>query len=268
MKKFDITEYLIKTEKITNTVSGFKFLLISDLHSNDYGINLHEVIDVIKRENPDAILLAGDIINRKISDNVITIIKFISAIARRYKIFYALGNHEYKIKMNQEDYGNFYQEYKNVLIDAGVTFLEDETVVLSKNNDKISISGLEIDSAFYSKLPPVMGDGLVDKHLGNLETDMFKLLIAHNPDYFEQYAGWGADLVVSGHMHGGTVRIPKLGGVMGTNLEILPKYDAGGYRIGNSRMIVSRGLGAHTIPIRINNRPEMVVVKILAKNSL
>ena len=268
MRKFDITEYLIKTEKITNIGVGFKFLIISDLHSNDYGINLHEVIGAIRREQPDAILLAGDIINRKISENVITIIKFISAIARRYKVFYALGNHEYTLKMNVEQYGNFYQEYKKMLSDAGVVFLEDETIILKKNEEQIAISGLEIDKVFYSKIPPVMGKGLVDKHLGNVETDIFKLLIAHNPDYFEQYASWGADLVVSGHLHGGTVRIPKVGGIMGTNLEILPKYDAGGYRIDNSRMIVSRGLGAHTIPIRINNRPEMGVVKILAKNSL
>ncbi len=267
MRKFDITEYLIRTGKITDNVNGFKFLLISDLHSNDYGINLHEIVDVIKKEQPDAILLAGDIINRKISDKVLTIIKFISAVARRYKVYYALGNHEYNLKINEEEYGNFYQEYRNVLADAGVVFLEDDTVFIEKNNDKIAISGVEIDSVFYRKIPPVMGSGLMDKHLGNADTDVFQILMAHNPDYFEEYAGWGADLVVSGHLHGGTIRIPKLGGIMGTNFEVLPKYDAGCYRIGSSRMIVSRGLGAHTIPVRINNKPELVIIKILAKNS-
>ncbi len=266
MRKFDTTEYLIRTGKITNKAEGFKFILISDLHSNDYGVNLHEIIDVIKKEQPDAILLAGDIINRKVSDNALTIIKFLSALAKRYKVYYALGNHEYTLKRNVEEFGNFYEEYKRVLTEAGVIFLEDEGIVIEKNNDRLKITGVEIDSAFYGSIPPVMGSGLMDKHLGNADTDIFNLLIAHNPVYFERYAAWGADLVLSGHLHGGTVRIPKLGGVMGTNLEILPKYDSGNYRIGKSRMIVSRGLGTHTIPVRINNKPELAVIKILAKN--
>ena len=92
-------------------------------------------------------------------------------------------------------------------------------------------------------------------------------MLAHNPAYFEAYASWGADLTLSGHVHGGIMRLPWLGGVLSTSLTLFPKYDGGEFRLGEKRMIVSRGLGSHTIPIRIFNPAELVAVELAPKGT-
>ena len=265
MKKFDVSEYFIRTDKIPSSAKGLRFIMISDLHSNEYEINLHKVNEVIRKNNPDAILLAGDIISRKLNPNVPVIVSFLTTLAKHYPVYYALGNHEYKLKRFKDEYGDFYNIYKETLEDAGIIFLEDESAIFDKNDYSVVISGVQIDLAYYRHNAPVMGSGLMDMHMGCPDKSMYQILLAHNPDYFEQYEQWGADLVLSGHVHGGTVRLPLIGGVIGTNMKFFPKYADGIHRIRKSRMIVSRGLGTHTIRIRINNRPELVIVNILPK---
>ncbi len=98
------------------------------------------------------------------------------------------------------------------------------------------------------------------KILGEPRTDACQILIAHNPLYFEEYAAWGADVVVSGHVHGGIMRLPVLGGVLSPNLSLFPKYDGGRFELGRAVMILSRGIGTHTIPLRIFNPAELVVL--------
>ena len=100
------------------------------------------------------------------------------------------------------------------------------------------------------------------KLLGTPDREKFQLLIAHNPVYFDAYADWGADLVVSGHVHGGIMRLPFLGGVLSPSLTLFPKYDGGMFREHGSTMILSRGLSSHTIPIRIFNPGELIVIEL------
>ena len=102
----------------------------------------------------------------------------------------------------------------------------------------------------------------LDELLPEQRTDCFQILLAHNPDYFPEYAAWGADLVLSGHLHGGVARLPLLGGVVSPRLHFFPRYDGGKFTHGNSVMIVSRGLGMHTIPFRFNNPGELVEITI------
>ena len=96
--------------------------------------------------------------------------------------------------------------------------------------------------------------------LGEPAEGAYRILLAHNPDYFSAYAQWGADLTLSGHLHGGMVRLPKIGGLISPNWTLFPKYDHGLYTIEEKKMIVSAGLGSHTIKLRINNPPELVVL--------
>ncbi|MCM1308204.1 MAG: metallophosphoesterase [Butyrivibrio sp.] len=269
MKKTELTEYTVETEKFSEGFSGFKFALLSDLHSNCYKTDLHGLNRAIRAEMPDAVLIAGDMFNAHIKDKPQEVIAYLSALAGHYPVFFALGNHEYRMKIYTDIFGERYYDIRERLTKAGVVFLEDETVTLEKENERLMLSGLEIDMCFYKKTGgPKMGGGLADKHLGVPDTRFYNLLLAHNPDYFHRYAKWGADLTLAGHLHGGIVRIPRVGGVVSTTGFILPKYDSGMYYYKNSLMLVSRGLGAHTLPIRINNRPELVMLKILAKNGL
>ena len=136
-------------------------------------------------------------------------------------------------------------------------------------NEKISlpaanmdIYGLEIDMDYYGKFKKRnMETEYINRLLGKQQTSVFNILIAHNPDYFSTYADWGADLVVSGHIHGGLMKLPVLGGVISPALRLFPEYDGGEYKKGKSTMILSRGLGTHTLPIRIFNPGELVVIR-------
>ncbi len=261
MKKTDFTEYIITTDRFPEKFSGFRFIMLSDLHNNVYGTDLHEVNKRITKYSPDAVLIAGDMFNRNPGDNTARTIRFISALAKHYPVFYALGNHEYGLDLA----GGFDRIYGR-LQRAGVCFLRDETVYLEKEKVTAALSGAEIDTVFYKMRHPVMGSGLMEKHLGPAAKEMYNILLAHNPEYFHNYAEWGADLVLSGHVHGGIVRLPYVGGIISTTKRILPYYDYGLYRTAHNRkMIIGRGLGTHTVNVRINNRPEIVAVKILAK---
>ncbi|MDE6892596.1 MAG: hypothetical protein K2P50_12455, partial [Lachnospiraceae bacterium] len=100
----------------------------------------------------------------------------------------------------------------------------------------------------------------LDRLIGRPDKSRATVLIAHNPRYFEVYAGWGADFVVSGHVHGGLMRLPFLGGVISPALKLFPKYDGGEFHEGKSTLILGRGLGTHTLPIRIFNPGEVVVI--------
>lgn len=267
MKKIDVTEYVIRTDKFTPGFGGYKFIMLTDLHSNTYGINLHKVNEIIKREKPDAILVTGDMFNGRVRGDAgefTDVANFLLALVKRIPVFYALGNHEYRMKINPDRYGTGFMEVAGYLAEAGVCFLEDETVFLEKGEEIINLSGVEIDSVFYKNRPPVMGRGLMDMHLGDADRKRFNLLLAHNPEYFKNYASWGADLTLSGHIHGGIVRVPGLGGVVSTTKKLLPRFDAGLYSSkSGKKMIIGRGLGAHTVKVRINNSPEVVIVRIV-----
>ena len=265
MKKFEISEYTVKTGKLPKGFAGFNFAVISDLHSNVYKVDLEKVIQAISDSNVDAVLMAGDIFNSKASDDITEAMDFVKKLADVFPVFFALGNHEYRLAMNPDVYGDRIWQIIEGLEEAGVVILSDETIVLEKDEAKLAVSGLEIDSVFYKRRPPVMGEGLVKMHLGDADREVFQLLLAHNPKYFENYANWGADLVLSGHVHGGTVRFFGKKGVIGTDFRLFPKYCGGIYEEGDSKMIVSRGLGTHTIKVRIGNKPELIYVKILAK---
>lgn len=267
MKKIDVSVYTVKSGKFESGFLGFTFAVLSDLHSNSYKIDLHMLNRQIRAAKPDAVLIAGDMVNGLMKDSPEDVLNYLAVLAGHYPVFYALGNHEYRMKIYADTYGDRYYTIREYLSDKGVAFLEDETVTLEKDGQSLMLSGVEIDACFYKKIDaPTMGGGLMDKHLGTADTKLFNLLLAHNPIYFDRYAKWGADLVVSGHVHGGVVRVPGLGGMISTTLSLLPKYNSGVYRCGQSRMIVSRGLGAHTIPVRINNNPELVILKVLANN--
>ena len=265
MKKFEISEYIVTTDKFKKNFSGYKFAVISDVHSNVYKVDLMGVYEAICSANVDAVLMCGDIFNGKADDDITEAMDFVKKLQNKLQVFMAFGNHEYRLAMNPEVYGDKIWQIIDELTECGVAILSDETVILEKDNEKLALSGLEIDGIFYKKRPPVMGEGLVKMHLGDAKEDVFQLLMAHHPRYFKNYADWGADLVLSGHAHGGTIRLFGKKGIIGTDFRLFPKYCGGMYEEFGSKMIVSRGLGTHTIKVRIGNRPELIMVKILAK---
>jgi len=268
MHRFEINSLEINTGKLPAGHPGFKFAFMSDFHSNKYKINLDVLKSELDAEAPDAVLIGGDMITKIAKDDPTISANLIADIASAHKVFYALGNHEYQIKVFDEDYNHRFRDYSAFLKEAGVTFLDDEDTLFEKDGAAIRIFGLSLDFAFYMrKYDVVMGPGLIKHHIGNADKEHFNLLLAHTPKYFENYAAWGADLVLSGHIHGGIIRLGKKG-VISPDLKLFPYFDGGVYECDSSRMLLSRGIGTHSIPIRINNRPELNIVNIVPSKTL
>jgi predicted MPP superfamily phosphohydrolase len=156
-----------------------------------------------------------------------------------------------------------FDKYKETLEKLGVHFLINEAINMYRNDDKVTITGLHIDSEYYQKLPaPIMKTEYLRKIVGIPDNQCYNILIAHNPVYFNNYLEWGADLILSGHLHGGMVRLPGLGGIVSPQYKFFPRYDAGRFEESGKTMLVSRGLGTHTIKIRMFNRPELMIVTL------
>lgn len=236
-------------------------ILLSDLHNKSFGKRNEKLLAAIERINPDMIWVAGDMYTSKKGGDTHTAEALICALSEHYPVYYGNGNHEHKTKLFPELFGTMYQEYEDVLKDAGVRYLVNEKCSLLPFN--MDIYGLEIGREYYGKFKPVeMEVSYLKGLLGKADPSRFSVLIAHNPDYFETYAEWGADLVVSGHVHGGLMRLPFLGGVISPALKLFPTYDGGKFKKDKATMILGRGLGTHTLPIRIFNPGELVVIKL------
>lgn len=265
LKKFTVTTYTLPmndTGREGERSCVGKFVFLSDLHNHEYGKQNERLLSAIDQIDPDFIVIAGDMLNAKPGASLDKAIDFIQNLTGKYQVYYGNGNHEYRLRLYPEKYKDMYWQYKSVLDSAGVHHLENKTETIYLNNSKINICGLEIDKKYYKRLEKVcMENDYVESELGKRKSG-YSILIAHNPEYFEQYAAWGAQLTLSGHVHGGIIRLPKLGGVISPHLSLFPKYSGGDYQHNGKHMIVSRGLGMHTIPIRIGNRAELIVINL------
>ncbi|HKM05194.1 MAG TPA: metallophosphoesterase [Lachnospiraceae bacterium] len=256
--RFVIIEQEIYSPKVQK---DYSFVVLSDLHNKSYGKNNKRLMKAIQRLKPDSVIVAGDMITGKKGDGYQNAISLMEGLALDYPIFYGNGNHEYRMRMNPEYYGSMYDDYVSQLNRSGVALLMNKKKDLLQEN--IVIHGLEIDRKYFNKFKvPPMEDSYLEKLLGKTDQKKFQILIAHNPDFFPKYAKWGADLVLSGHIHGGVINLPFLGGVISPTFHLFPKYDGGLYEIGKSKMILSRGLGTHTVPIRMFNPGEVIFVKL------
>lgn len=253
--------HLVKYQLYSNKIKEeHHYVVLSDLHNKSYGEKNEKLLKSINKLAPEAILIAGDILTSKPGKSYETAYELIKNLAARYPVYYGMGNHETRLFLYPEVYGDMGEKYENDLNRISVKFMRNES---RECKDHIRITGLDMKRDYYKRFKkyPMEPDYLTET-LGEVKEGMFEILLAHNPDYFEEYAQWGADLVLSGHVHGGMMRLPFLGGVVSPAFKFFPKYDGGLFKYGKSTMILSRGLGMHTIPVRIFNPGELVSLKI------
>lgn len=256
--RFVVVEEAFELPKLKKSC---RFVLISDLHNKVYGRDNEKVIAAVKRANPDFVVIAGDLITSRVKESIEPGVKLVKALSEEYKIYYALGNHETKIKMYTDKFGGMYDNLIREMKHPNVTMLVNESCILPEHS--ICITGLELERAYFSKFKKKeMEKGYLEKHIGSAKKQYCNILIAHNPDYFEEYAAWGAELVLAGHVHGGIMRIPFLGGVIAPSYKLFPEYDGGVFEKKKSTMLLGRGMGAHTLPFRFFNPAELYVVTL------
>lgn len=238
-----------------------KFVFISDLHNKVYGKKNEKIIKAVKRANPDFVVVGGDLITSHANESIEPGVELVKALREQYNVYYALGNHETKLKMYPERFGDMYAALIDEMKQLNVKMLIDESCVLADYG--IRMTGLELERAYFARFKKKqMEQGHLEKHIGNVDEQYCNVLIAHNPDYFEEYAAWGADFVLAGHVHGGIMRLPWIGGVIAPSYKIFPKYDGGVFKEGKSVMLLGRGMGAHTLPFRFFNPAELYVVTL------
>lgn len=261
--RFILKKYEFTNDKITGT---FHFILLSDLHNKSFGKKNERLLKAIDERKPDAILCAGDILTAKPGKDFQVAAELMNRIAEKYPVYYGNGNHEYRLKIYPETYGNMAEEYENALNKNNMFRLINESQEIKEKN--ILIYGVEIEKEYYKRFhKETMDKEYISSLLGDIRKETCSILIAHNPEYFEQYAEYGADFVLAGHVHGGVAKIPFMGGVISPSLHIFPKYDGGIFKIKKqdgkiSTMILSRGLGCHTIPVRFLNPGELIEITI------
>ncbi len=248
----------IKSDKITKPC---RLVLLADLHNKSFGEGNERLLAAIDKAAPDGILVAGDMLTAMRGADYSQALSLMEKLSARYRVYYGMGNHEYRLGLYPDDYPGMYEGYMSGLKRAGIEPLINETVYLPECN--IAVCGAQIDRAYFRHFRrKPMETSYLSKLLGTPDGEIFQLLIAHNPVYFDVYARWGADLVVSGHVHGGIMRLPVLGGVLSPALTLFPKYDGGMFKEDNSTMILSRGLSSHTPPVRIFNPGELIVIDL------
>ena len=256
--RFVTIAYEIKSDKITKPC---RLVLLADLHNKSFGEGNERLLAAIDKAAPDGILVAGDMLTAMRGADYSRALSLMEKLSARYRVYYGMGNHEYRLGLYPDDYPGMYEGYMSGLKRAGIEPLINETAYLPECN--IAICGAQIDRAYFRHFRRTpMETSYLPRLLGTPDGEIFQLLIAHNPVYFDAYAKWGADLVVSGHVHGGIMRLPALGGVLSPALTLFPKYDGGMFKEDNSTMILSRGLSSHTPPVRIFNPGELIVIDL------
>lgn len=258
--RFVTRETALQSKKIKRDTT---IVVLSDLHNKTFGKENGKLIAAIEKAHPDMILIAGDMLNAHPGADFSGTVSFLKALAENYKIIYGIGNHEHRLGLYPDVYGSMYQDYWEALRHENIIPLVNENIEIE--NLGICVYGSQIDKRFYKRFKVHnMEADYLKNILGEPKQDYFDILLAHNPDYFEKYADWGADLVLSGHVHGGIVRLPFLGGVLSPACRLFPKYDGGIFKKEKCTMLLSRGLGTHTIPVRLFNPGELHVVHLRA----
>ncbi|MCL2773812.1 MAG: metallophosphoesterase [Oscillospiraceae bacterium] len=240
-----VTEYTIHSNKISDAV---KIVLLTDLHSCEYGKSQQTLIEKTDEQNPDLILMSGDIMDDVFPDS--STVELLKVIAYKYPCYYVTGNHECR--------SGRVKTQKNIFRVYGVTVLEGDCKNVSVNGQHILICGVD---------DPQSGKEIFDKQLSNvselINAEQYSILLSHRPELFERYVSCNFDLVLSGHAHGGQWRIPRIlpHGLYAPYQGLFPKYTTGIYEKNGTKMLVSRGLSRESPRVpRIFNAPELVVI--------
>lgn len=247
-----VTKYQYQNSKIPKSFDKYRILQISDLQNKIFGKHHKKLISAIQKQYPDCIVITGDLLDRNRTD-VSSVIELIRQIVNIAPVYYVSGNHEHQ--------SGKYQDLIVLLEQCGVVVLENNKQVITKQYESIAILGIKDKSvnANYQKVLSVLSE---------IEKNDFQILLSHRPELLDVYSQYDIDMVLTGHAHGGQIRIPFVGGIFAPHQGFFPKYTSGVHTKNNTTMIISRGLGNSTFPFRINNRPELLVIELICDSAM
>ena len=268
-ESLEITKYEIENEKIPKEFNNFKIVQISDLHNKSFGKDNKRLLETIDSQNPDIVVITGDLVEGDNKDFDVAL-NLIDELLKKYKVYHIIGNHEQKslIKKHKE----LYKTYFDKLYNKNIVNLDNEKTKVEKDGKYINIYGLIVPLEYYpyffknyENKNMKLEQDFINNKLGEINRDEYNILLAHTPFFFEEYEKYGVDLVLAGHVHGGIIRLPKVGGLLSPNREFFPKYDFGKYIKNNTTMLLSKGLGGSKVLIRFACKPEIVSITLKSK---
>jgi len=244
-KHLVVTEYTYTSEKVAEGLDGYRIVQVSDLHNTSFGIDNEMLLKKIEEADPDIIVITGDLVDSSFT-NVEKALRFIDQITAICPVYYVTGNHEYWIS---EDALN---SLLSGLEARGVYILSNESRTILAGKASFCLAGLDDRNLMDDTLKGILQGKQKD----------LTVVLAHEPQCFQNYVDSNADLVLTGHAHGGQFRIPGFGGVVAPDQGFHPKYTEGEFVDGPTTMLVCRGLGNSVIPVRLFNNPEIVCVEL------
>lgn len=251
-KYISVTRYEYKNPRITE---DFRVVHLTDLHNYQFGTKNRRLVEKVREETPDLIFLTGDMLNEDETRTDICI-DLVEKLVKIAPVYVSLGNHEIEY-MNRVGNNNLISEIEQ----AGAVVLNEQYIDMEINGVPARLGGV-----YGYVLAPDETKNSEQVFMEEFQdTDRFKILLSHVPEgllLWKSMEYWDVDLVFSGHVHGGQVRLPFVGGLYDPEEGYFPTYTKGMFKCGNGTMILSAGLGSSRGRLRINNFPEMVVCEI------
>lgn len=267
MLKISVSNYTVSDSRIKNKI---RIVQLTDLHLKEYGKFNGGLSDKVREQKPDIVVVTGDMCRRWYRDYT-PITQLLEEVTKTAPVYYALGNHELDYL---RDYG---EEILDEIRKTGTVILDNEIAEVTVRGSKLSFLGLTRFKKFTDE------DAVnpeIEKQIRLINDfssgDNYKILLCHYPEYapkyfsgkYEKYIKCGFDLMLSGHAHGGLVRLPFIGGVIAPKQGLFPKYDKGIYDFESFRLVVSAGFGDAGYFFRINNPPEIVTVDLIPNRDI
>lgn len=246
--RLDVTDYTLTSAKLPEAFDGCRIVQLSDLHAMEFGRGNRRLVRLVAEQSPDLIVLTGDFIEQA-SDIPVTA-RLVEELCRLAPVYACSGNHDWA--------SGAALELRDAIEQAGGVYLGNEYTFFSRGDDRLLIAGVEDPNSYADLVPP-------DDFLSPITEqypDTFTILLGHRNDWPEQYPDLAADLIFSGHGHGGVIRLPGVGGLLGTDHRFFPEYDAGLYPARHYMMVVSRGLGSFSWIPRIGNPAEVLCLTL------
>lgn len=270
-----VTRYTISSDRLPQAFQGCRLVQVSDLHSVRSDRQRRLLLERVAEERPDYIFLTGDLIDSRyysahsapeagerdfIPDGDTA--ELVRALTGLAPVYWVYGNHEMMLLDDPE-----HNRFKTALEEMGVTLLHQRVVSLTRDGMSVTLAGIQDPATLYknpdyANLPGTAEKmkAMLDDTLGGLNPEAFTILLSHRPEYFALYQSYAVDLVLTGHAHGGQIRLPLIGGLYAPGQGWFPRYTSGVHRAGRLSMVVSRGLGNSILPLRIFDPPELVTV--------
>ena len=267
MSRIKVKHYRIAVPKRKGKPeSPIRIAIIADLHNRVFGEGNNQLVETIQKQYPDMVFSVGDLTVSGARGKEINLdigISLLKRLSCDCPVYCVNGNHEYRAKMWPRRYKDVYAKWVSELQKMGIVLLENQRAQVDIKGARLTLHGLELPISYYKKMgKDVITAEEIREYIGIPEEERYNILLVHNPVFFESYALWGADLALCGHLHGGMVRLPFVGGLISPQIKLFPKYDYGMYEKYGRRMVVTSGLGTHSLAPRINNPAEVVILEL------